>query len=129
MSPSRARWPEPENEDEVHDVLAWLGLITDSEAEPWSTLLDQLEVDRRATRVVATRGGRAFWVAAERLPEVAALYIDVELREPVEAPPRLQERSWGRAEALTALLRGRVEALGPVTAAGIVESAGGARIW
>jgi ATP-dependent Lhr-like helicase len=117
-------WPEPENGDEVHDVLAWLGLLTDSEAEPWSALLDQLEADRRATRFVTKRGGHAFWVAAERIPEVAALYDEIELREPVEAPQRLQERSWGRAEALTALLRGRVEALGPVTAAGVAAALG-----
>jgi ATP-dependent Lhr-like helicase len=117
-------WPEPENEDEVHDVLAWLGLVTDDEAEPWSTLLDQLEADHRATRFIATRAERAFWVAAERLPEVAALYGQIELRQPVEAPERLRERSWGRAEALTALLRGRVEALGPVTAIGIAHALG-----
>ncbi|HUP02184.1 MAG TPA: helicase-related protein [Gemmatimonadota bacterium] len=114
-------WPEPENADEVHEALAWLGLVTAEEAAPWAEWLDGLEADRRATRAAAVvlgggAGERVFWVAAERLPELAAVYDGLQLRVPIEAPARYREETWGRAEALVSLLRGRCEGLGPFTA-------------
>jgi ATP-dependent Lhr-like helicase len=72
-------WPSPDDAEEVHEALLWMGYATTDEARPWSAWLDEL---RAAGRVVLD-GDRWFAVEASRAP------IDV--------------------------LRGRLEALGPVT--------------
>ncbi|MCZ6601380.1 MAG: ATP-dependent DNA helicase, partial [Planctomycetota bacterium] len=71
-------WPDPTDEEEVHEALLWMGYVTEEEAAPWRTWLDEL-----------ARGGRVVkegnqWFAAEAT------------RDPKE------------------VLRGRLEALGPV---------------
>ena len=71
-------WPEPQDAEEVHEALLWMGYVTDQEAQDWAAWLDSL---RAAGRVVhdAKR-----WYAVEAS------------RDPVQ------------------VLRGRMEALGPV---------------
>ncbi len=69
-------WPRPENAEEVHEALTWMGYVTDEEAAPWLAWLEEL-----GPRVVHEDGR---WYAAETN------------RDP------------------KALLRGRLEALGPV---------------
>jgi ATP-dependent Lhr-like helicase len=71
-------WPQPESAEELHEALLWMGFVTDEEARPWRTWIDELA---RADRV-EHRSGR--WFATE-------------------APKSGQE-----------VLRGRLEALGPV---------------
>ncbi|MGH7588357.1 MAG: DEAD/DEAH box helicase, partial [Gemmatimonadota bacterium] len=116
-------WPEPEDADEVHDAVAWLGLVTGAEAEPWRDRLEELAAAGRVARV-RTGADRRFWVAAERLPEVEAVYGQIEVEPAVESPARLRAREWDQDEALAALLRGRLEGLGPVTEAVLVDSLG-----
>ncbi|MHC4513451.1 MAG: DEAD/DEAH box helicase [Planctomycetota bacterium] len=77
-------WPQPENIEEVHEVLLWMGYVQNREAEThgWLSWLRELE---SAGRVVAEHD-RWFAVEASRDPK--------------------------------AMLRGRMEALGPITAGG-----------
>ena len=67
-------WPEAGSADELHDALMSLGVVTGEEGvqSGWSTLLEALVAARRATRLYAA--GREFWVAAEMLPMLAAVY-------------------------------------------------------
>jgi ATP-dependent Lhr-like helicase len=115
-------WPDPRDRDEVHDALDWLGLVTAREAAEWGQWLAELEGERRAT--LATAGPVAFWVAAERLPEARAVWPGLALRAPIEAPARQAAIDWDVREALTSLLRGRVEGLGPVTIASVAADLG-----
>ncbi|MDX1661639.1 MAG: ATP-dependent DNA helicase, partial [Gemmatimonadota bacterium] len=121
-------WPEPEDADEVHDALAWLGLVTEAEAEPWAGWLEELARSGRAARAEASLSDGApvrLWVAAERRPEVEAAYAGEVAFEPdVSAPARLRAAEPGRDEASAALLRGRLEGTGPTTEASLVESTG-----
>ncbi|MFN0243534.1 MAG: DEAD/DEAH box helicase [Planctomycetota bacterium] len=73
-------WPAPEDAEELHESLLWMGFATDAECEPWRAWIDELAHARRAERV----GDR--WFAAEA--------------------PRAGKD----------VLRGRLEALGPVDA-------------
>ncbi len=73
-------WPSPENAEEVHEALLWMGYVDVEEAEPWQPWLDELGSARRIVR----DGSRYFAVEADRDPK--------------------------------AVLRGRLEALGPVFA-------------
>ncbi|MGI8919833.1 MAG: Lhr family helicase [Pyrinomonadaceae bacterium] len=64
------------------------------------------------------------WVAAERLPQLLAVFPQASLDPPIAAPASLMQTSWTREDALVELLRGRLEGLGPVTAKGLAISAG-----
>jgi ATP-dependent Lhr-like helicase len=71
-------WPEPENAEEVHEALLWMGYVTVAEGAAWSEWLDLLSAAGRVVR----DGDRWFAVEASRDPKD--------------------------------ILRGRLEALGPV---------------
>ncbi|MCG8404811.1 MAG: DEAD/DEAH box helicase [Phycisphaerales bacterium] len=71
-------WPQPENAEEVHEALLWMGYVTVDEARPWQEWLDELCSGGRAV----LEGDRWFAADATREPK--------------------------------AVLRGRLEALGPI---------------
>ncbi|MFN7972168.1 MAG: DEAD/DEAH box helicase [Acidobacteriota bacterium] len=71
-------WPSPENPEEVHEALMWMGYVTVDEGAPWQPWLGELQLAGRVVR----EGDR--WLAVEAS------------RNPV------------------AMLRGRLEALGPI---------------
>jgi ATP-dependent Lhr-like helicase len=110
-------WPEATNPDELHDALVWLGFLTAEEAatEPgWSEWFAGLARDRRVTLLKAPRA--ALWVAAERLPQFLALWPRARLEPVIAAPGEYAAREWSPDQALTEILRGRLEGLGPATA-------------
>jgi ATP-dependent helicase Lhr and Lhr-like helicase len=71
-------WPQPENLEEVHEALLWMGYVSAEEARPWQTWIDELAAAGRVLR----DGERFFAIEATREPK--------------------------------AVLRGRLEALGPI---------------
>ncbi len=116
-------WPDPENADELHDALMLLGALPEEQGQghtplkrpDWTPLFETLRAALRATRLV--QGTRAFWVATESLPLAAAVYPDART-EPVVAVPAVHaNRVWNGDDAIRELLRGRLQAIGPVTAA------------
>ncbi len=64
------------------------------------------------------------WVAAERLPQLQAVFPHAILQPLIAAPLSFIETTWSFENALVELLRGRLEGLGPVTARGLAVSAG-----
>ncbi len=61
--------------------------------------------------------GPAWWVSAERLPEVLAVTGTAVRLEPALTPPaELAAREWSREEAVRELVRGRLQMCGPITA-------------
>jgi ATP-dependent Lhr-like helicase len=94
-------WPDPANAEELHDALLWLGCLNDDEVQAvpeWVGWLSALGRDRRVRRI------GPLWVAAERAAQFEVLAAD--------------------SEALTDVLRGRLEGLGPVTQAALAEPLG-----
>jgi len=117
-------WPEVTNADELHDAMHAMGVITGPEGASagWTGYLDQLIEARRATRL--HEGQRVFWVCAECLPLIQAVYPQSRLDPVISAPPEKAARVWQREEAITDLVRGRLQSLGPVTARDLAESLG-----
>ena len=107
-------WPKVANADELHDTLLLLGVMTDAEiarcAPDATALLNTLENDRRVTRL---SGETPFWVAAERISLVRAVYPDRSLQPPLE-PPAGTDRPFDKPDAARELVRGRMEVIGPV---------------
>jgi ATP-dependent Lhr-like helicase len=119
-------WPQAESADELHDALGWLGLLTEQEIarQPqWTPLLDELIRNKRITRVVPAGqpDSMTLVVAAERLPEFNAVHPAARVVPPIVVPAEYA-KAWSREEALVEIVRGRLEGLGPVTAARLAES-------
>jgi Lhr-like helicase len=61
-----------------------------------------------------------YWLAAERMPVLATLYPAATFSPPVKLPESLTTEEWHADTALVELLRGRLQASGPVTAQRLV---------
>jgi ATP-dependent helicase Lhr and Lhr-like helicase len=96
----------------------WLASEADR-SEPWSaaSLLSSIALAKEDARPNRSGPlGRPFWIAAERLPMLQAIYPDRTV-EPALVPPSAElERQWQRADAIRELVRGRMEVIGPITA-------------
>jgi ATP-dependent Lhr-like helicase len=121
-------WPEAENADELHDALILLGCLTETEVaagDRWRTWHKQLADQGRAT-TLRLHGGdgqdTVLWTATEHLPHLLAVYPDAKLDPAIEVPAEFATRPWTRETAVVELLRGRLEGLGPVTAAALADS-------
>jgi ATP-dependent Lhr-like helicase len=113
-------WPQAASADELHDALVTVGLVADNEAPAtWRALFDTLRADGRATIVelggagVELLGVGPIWVSAERLAEVLLALPGAMAAQMLAA---LGDAPTDPDAALRELVRGRLEALGPVTA-------------
>lgn len=117
-------WPDATSADELHDAMLWLTFLTVEEVarQPgWPEMTSALAAQKRVTRLAPH--GVELWVTAERLPLVQAVFPGVSSENGV-FPPDPQQGQWNREKALIEIVRGRLEALGPVTARSIAESVG-----
>ncbi len=64
------------------------------------------------------------WVAAERLPQIKAIYPVATLDPPIVAPESFAQVVWPFENALVEVLRGRLEGSGPATVAALANSFG-----
>ncbi len=64
------------------------------------------------------------WVAAERLPQLLAIYPSASLDPPITAPASYSQTEWTSDTALVEILRGRLEGLGPATVESLARSVG-----
>lgn len=118
-------WPEPRNADELHDALVELGFLTEEEGRPWQNFFDELKTENRVGRLMpAAERSKTIWIAAERLPQLNAVYTNAILDPPIAAPESVARTAWKFEEALVEILRGRLEGSGPVTINALVESSG-----
>ena len=109
-------WPEPATSDELHDALMWFNFLTEQEAQNglnWTGWLDALARERRVARMQVSSG--ILWIAAERLPLFKTLWPDARLEPAIAGQLGQEEKTWTPETALIAILRGRLEGLGPVT--------------
>ena len=110
-------WPDPRNADELHDALVELGFV---EANvDWQEFFNELKADRRAAVLVPD-----LWVAAERLPQIKAIFPNRDLEPSITAPESVSRYTWTAEDALVEVLRGRLEGLGPVTVEALMRSSG-----
>jgi ATP-dependent Lhr-like helicase len=114
-------WPGVESEDELHDALMSLGVLAQEEGERsgWQAHLETLIVSRRAARWLVRDS--CFWVTAEQLPLVRAVYESGHAAPAVEPPAEFAARTWTFEDALLEMVRGRLQAIGPTTAAALAQ--------
>jgi ATP-dependent Lhr-like helicase len=111
-------WPHVTNADELHETLLLLGVMTEDEAQRSSPdALSFLKLLATELRAGKSTNDHAFWVAAERLSMVRAVYPGVQIEPPIHPPTSEAKKHWERADALRELVRGRMEVVGPTTVA------------
>ena len=88
-------------------------------------------VDNSTENADATHAGgtpavpaKHLWVAAERLPQITAIYPLASLVPPIVAPESVARTPWNFESALVEVLRGRLEGLGPSTVPALANSFG-----
>lgn len=110
-------WPDPRNADEVHDALVELGFVTEQEGAHWQPLFAELQSDARAALLLtdSSHSSNRLWIAAERLPQLKAVYPTASLDPAIAAPESFSRTEWGFEDALVEILRGRLEGIGPAT--------------
>lgn len=126
-------WPDATTADELHDALLWLTYMTEAEVRSnpaWPALIHELMTRRRVLRMAGQ--------PTPTMAETQALFITVERRPLFEAAlpnrtfdaelltPAAHARTWTREDAFMQIVRGRLEGLGPTTAAKIATSLGAA---
>ena len=118
----REAWPDPRDKEEMHDALLLHQCLTDEEARQpqWLEWLNELMAAGRATRF--TVDAQAFWAAAERLPVLQAAWPSGAPETTVRVPDRHRRRSWGAEDAKREIIRGRLQAAGPLAADDIART-------
>jgi ATP-dependent Lhr-like helicase len=114
-------WPDPRNADELHDALVELGFV--EATSDWQEFFNELVAERRAAVLVP-----GLWVAAERLPQIKAIFPNRELQPPITAPESVSRFTWTAEDALVEVFRGRLEGVGPITVDALMASSGLSRL-
>jgi ATP-dependent Lhr-like helicase len=119
-------WPDVSSIDELHDALLVTGAIPSGEGgrgkgEGWGPLMEELQ---RAGRAGVLQTTPTLWVAAERLPMLAAAYPGAGCVPSLNVPERDRAKTWTREDAIRELVRGRLEVVGPTTAVAIAAALG-----
>ena len=116
-------WPAPESADELHDALMLLGAMGEIEgrAAGLSEYFETLREQQRATRLYLAAQPDPFWVCAEALPMLHALHLDALASPTLKVPAEYANREWDAELALKELLRGRLQAVGPTSAAALAR--------
>src|SRR6266550_1061120 len=112
-------WPEAANRDELHDALVWLSCLTEAEAKAtpaWCDWLEALARDKRVTRL--RRPTATLWIPAERLNQFRSVWPQAR-PEPAVTTPAGRAQTVSSEAALVEAVRGRLEGLGPTTAAAL----------
>src|SRR6266566_2705487 len=118
-------WPDVSSADELHDALLVTGALTSAECgtrnAEWQAWFDQLARAGRATTLLCEP---RLWIAAERLPMLEAVFPGAKCEPALTVPERDRAKAWTREDAVRELVRGRLEAVGPTTAADVAGSLG-----
>jgi ATP-dependent Lhr-like helicase len=115
-------WPVVRDADELHDTLLVMTALPAREGEPWSQWFRELVDAGRATEL-RRDDGPSLWVSTERLPLVLAA-LPAATPQPTVAQVAANGEQHSQADAWIALVRGRLECLGPQTATQIARDMG-----
>src|SRR2546425_1281386 len=118
-------WPDVGSADELHDALLVMGAIPNAEggtrnAEQQEYFEELVRAGRAGTLLHEPR----LWIAAERLLMVQAVLPGVACEPPLVPPERERAKVGTREGALRELVRGRLEVVGPTTAAELARALG-----
>jgi ATP-dependent Lhr-like helicase len=109
---------DPRDAEELHDLLLTQGLTPPEPA--FSEWFAQLASAGRAASAQTPRGTR--WIAAEWLASLRALFPDAQVQPLPSLPPGLAAREADAEAAAVAVVRGHLEAAGPIAPAELAQA-------
>jgi ATP-dependent Lhr-like helicase len=114
-------WPEPRDAEEMHDSLLLHNCLMETDAADagWGPWLDELREAGRATRFIS--GAHVSWAAAERLPLLQGAWPSGRAETGVAVPERHRRECWTKDDAVREIVRGRIQASGPITGKRLAE--------
>jgi ATP-dependent helicase Lhr and Lhr-like helicase len=122
-------WPEATSADELHDALMFAAVITPDEihrsaSENAEQFISTLVVENRATCLLVSLADatKIFYVAAEGLPMLQAIYPNAKVEPELILPDSVRGKTWERADAIRELVRARLEVTGPITVAELADT-------
>jgi ATP-dependent Lhr-like helicase len=115
-------WPVVRDQEELHGSLLTLGALPASEGREWKRFFESLASENRAGLWMRD-GLPSLWVAAERWTMVSAACPGGK-GEPQPALPEALRKTFEEQDAVLALVRGRLEVTGPVTAEKLARDLG-----
>jgi ATP-dependent Lhr-like helicase len=120
----RQAWPDVRSPDELHDTLLALGGLPVEEGHlvGWADWFSLLVDQGRATTLRRSEAS-PLWIAAERVPWWRALAPQSRFDPEITLPAELDQPAETIAAHL-AIVRGQLEARGPITATAISEQLG-----
>ncbi len=121
-------WPAARSVEELHEALQLLGFVPEQEVGRLADvevvprwLEDSLRALFERGRAVTLEGAVRGWSATERRHELLALHPQVQLRMNAVAAAYVVPQGLSRHEAITSLVRSRLEFAGPTTAAVLAD--------
>jgi ATP-dependent Lhr-like helicase len=126
-------WPDATNPDELHDALMLVGAMPPEEIQRNASngnaeqFISALVAENRATRIRVSLergdlGTNTFYVAAEQLSMIRAIYRNAVCEPKLILPDSMREKTWERADAIRELIRGRMEVCGPITVGELADT-------
>jgi len=115
-------WPLVRDADELHDALLLMGMLPAAEGNAWAPFFHTLLLSGRAIEA-RDPDGRTSWIAVEQWPMVHAARPDL-VPKTTPAIPEGIRQDWSASEGWVALVRGRLEVVGPTTAARLAADLG-----
>ena len=115
-------WPVVRDADELHDSLLMMSALPAAEGASWTPWFHELVAAGRATEA-RRPDGPPLWVATECWPLVHAAFPSAQPAPPIVVPESVA-KSVDDADAWIALVRGRLECCGPVTASRVAADLG-----
>ncbi len=116
-------WPLVRSAEELHDALMNLVALREEESPGWEPWFHDLIDAGRATRLRIPDSPITFWLAAERLPVMRAVFPTAIEEPPVQLPDELS-LSWSSTDGCLELIRGRIAHAGPTTSSQLAERLG-----
>ncbi len=109
-------WPLVRNADELHDALMIYSVFTKQEIESngWQKMFEELVAHGRATRLIL-ESSTILTVAAERVSMFQEAYPKAVFNPQIQLPEWVKKDSWCQEDAICEIIRGRLEAVGPIT--------------
>ena len=125
-------WPQAKSADELHYALSIYGYITSTEIinNEWGHILELLRFDSRAFCIITTNckkvdnDDKRIWIATERFAQFRTIFPHIENTFEYNIPDFISNQNWSFEEALKEIIRGRLEALGPVCINRFIEETG-----
>ncbi|MFO0790068.1 MAG: DEAD/DEAH box helicase [Pirellulales bacterium] len=108
--------------DELHDALLSAGALPERECGAWRAFFEELVESGRAVRRTIVAGPE-IWLAVERWPLANSALQLVDRNPPATLPEALRAEP-SHDEARMAIVRGRVEIVGPTTARALANDLG-----